>query len=433
MNTIDIVMPTMWKVKDLPQYLDKYCESDKIGNLFLIDNNRQGRPKNLKLHPKITVIDYGKNIYVNPAWNEGYYRSKADVICILNDDLDVDPSIFDYVTELDFTDIDLIGVHLKGGPDNYHVVEHPDKKEELIKLNLDKTKAIGGQAYAFGCCMFVKRSSYRVIPSLYQVWYGDDYLVQKSQNVYALKTSKIKGEISKTLTSDAKSEIQKRIDLDSHNVYKYNHFLGGKTWDHVVRNIAVKKSKKQTVPVKSNILEVEYQKAKLVKSDINENVHILYDLAKECKTVTEMGVRTGVSTRAFLAADVKLISYDIQLHQEVTALFEVAKTFLGKDVQYKQADVLSINIDETDLLFIDTLHTYSQLKQELKLHGNKARKYLAFHDTHTFGLRGEVGNEPTGLLSAIIEFIMDNPHWRFKTYKMNNNGMTVLERVNVNI
>jgi len=430
MNTIDIVMPTMWKVADLPQYLDKYCESDKIGNFFLVDNNRQGRPKDLILHPKITVIDYGKNIYVNPAWNEGYFRSQADVICILNDDLDVDPTVFDYMSDLDFTDIDLIGVHLKGGPDNYHVVAHPDKREELIRLNLDKTKAIGGQAYAFGCCMFVKRSSYRVIPSLYQVWYGDDYLVQKSQNVYAFKTSKIKGEISKTLTSDAKNEIQKRIDLDSHNVFKYNHFLNGKNWDHVLNNLVVsKKTKPQPVSIKDSILETEYRKARQVKSDINENVHILYDLAKECKTVTEMGVRTGVSTRAFLASDVKLISYDIQLHQEVTALFQIAKA-LGKDAVYKQADVLRINIDETDLLFIDTLHTYSQLKQELKLHGNKARKYLAFHDTHTFGLRGEVGNEPTGLLSAVIEFVMENPHWRFKIYKMNNNGMTVLERVN---
>jgi hypothetical protein len=99
-------------------------------------------------------------------------------------------------------------------------------------MNIDKTQPIGGQAYAFGVCMFIKRSSYRVIPSLYQIWYGDDYLVQRNKNIYALKTSKIKGEISKTITKfDKTSDVQLRINLDSLNAYKYNHFLNGKNWD----------------------------------------------------------------------------------------------------------------------------------------------------------------------------------------------------------
>ena len=64
-------------------------------------------------------------------------------------------------------------------------------KEELIKLNIDKTQPIGGQAYAFGICMFIKRSSYKVIPSLYQIWFGDDYLVQRNENIFALKTNNL--------------------------------------------------------------------------------------------------------------------------------------------------------------------------------------------------------------------------------------------------
>jgi hypothetical protein len=62
------------------------------------------------------------------------------------------------------------------------------------------------------------------------------------------------------------------------------------------------------------------------------------------------------------------------------------------------------------------------------LHGNKAKKYLAFHDTYTFGLTGEVGNDRKGLMTAIIEFMIQNPHWKFKTHKTNNNGFTILER-----
>ena len=98
-------------------------------------------------------------------------------------------------------------------------------------------------------------------------------------------------------------------------------------------------------------------------------------------------------------------------------------------MQYVQADVLKIKIPPTDLLFIDTWHTYNQLKKELELHGNQAQKYLVFHDTYTFGLCGEDGRDAKGLLSAVIEFVMANPHWRFHTYRTNNNGLTILERI----
>jgi hypothetical protein len=70
------------------------------------------------------------------------------------------------------------------------------------------------------------------------------------------------------------------------------------------------------------------------------------------------------------------------------------------------------------------------MKKVLNRHANKVRKYIAFHDTYTFGLRGEDGKDKKGLLSAIIEFLIENKNWRFKIYKTNNNGFTVLERVN---
>ena len=77
----------------------------------------------------------------------------------------------------------------------------------------------------------------------------------------------------------------------------------------------------------------------------------------------------------------------------------------------------------------DTLHKYQQLKKELKLHGNKSKKYIAFHDTHTFGLKDEVGNGKKGLMTAIIEFMAANTHWVFHIHKTNNNGLTVLKRL----
>jgi predicted O-methyltransferase YrrM len=193
------------------------------------------------------------------------------------------------------------------------------------------------------------------------------------------------------------------------------------------RQRLAKKVSKKPADQKSSVFDQEYQWARTMTSDINENVHILYELAQECKTVVEFGVRTGVSTRAFLASDVELLSFDIVLHPKVHELFKLAQA-QGKLVQYIKANVLDIEVEPMDLLFIDTLHTYEQLAQELALHGNKARRYIAFHDTYTFGLSGEDGRDRRGLLTAIIEFQIKNPHWRFRIHKTNNNGFTVLER-----
>ena len=239
MNTIDVIIPTMWRSETFPESLKSYCECPFINKIFVIDNDYVRRPKDLVKHDKLTIINYGKNIYVNPAWNEGYYRSQADVINLLNDDNHVEKDVFEFMANLDFSEIDIIGVHLKDGITNYHITHHPDKKEQLIRLNVNKTQPIGGQSFAYGVCMFVKRSSYRVIPSLYQVWYGDDYLVQRCKNIFTFKTSKIHGVVSKTIVSeDIRETVQRRIDLDTLNVYRYNHFFNGKNWD-IVRNTMI--------------------------------------------------------------------------------------------------------------------------------------------------------------------------------------------------
>lgn len=415
---IDIIIPTMWKAPNVAENIASYVQSPYINKVIVIDNNKPQRPDHeIFNNTKVELVCYNKNIYVNPAWNEGYLRSTQNVIGIINDDIIVSNDIFELITRTDFTDIDIIGVNLRSGKDNYTIGEYTEP-DTLVKLNYDKTKPIGGQAWAFGICMFIKKSSYTVIPSLYQIWYGDDFLTQHAENIYVLMTNKIKGTISKTLIDlQHAQEINKRIELDSTNAYNHDHFTNGKNWD-------IFKHKMTKV---SNVLEAEYHKARTMPSDINQNLHILYELGKECEHITEMGVRTGVSTRAFLNTRSTLVSYDIVLNSEVQQLFDYARS-QGKDVKYIQADVLKIDIEPTDLLFIDTFHVYEQLKRELQLHASKAKKYIVFHDTYTFGLKGENNNDGNGLLTAIIEFLITNPEWQFKIHINKNNGLTVLER-----
>ncbi len=161
------------------------------------------------------------------------------------------------------------------------------------------------------------------------------------------------------------------------------------------------------------------------KSDINEHLPALRDLASECDTIIEMGVRTCVSTWAFiegLKVGGTLVSIDIKHPSKYGAdLTPVEKACKNKGINFKfnEADTLAIEIPEVDMLFIDTLHTYEQLKGELEKHGNKAKKYLVFHDT--------VSCEEE-LMPAIEEFLKKNKKWKVREHYTNNNGVLVCEK-----
>ena len=173
------------------------------------------------------------------------------------------------------------------------------------------------------------------------------------------------------------------------------------------------------------IINEQYEFQCKRNSDINEHLPTLKKYSEECDHITEMGVRDVVSTWAFLMGEPKkLISYDINQMDEKIILDAIKDT----DIEFKfiLSDTTKIEIEETDLLFIDTLHTYEQLKVELELHGNKSKKYIIFHDTTLFGYRGERGD--IGLNPAIEEFIEKNPHWSKHEVFTNCCGLTILKR-----
>lgn len=163
------------------------------------------------------------------------------------------------------------------------------------------------------------------------------------------------------------------------------------------------------------------------KCDINEHLPTLKKYASESKHVTEFGVRFGISTSALLSGKPKVLkSYDINKKS-----FKKNKLYrsLIKDTSFTftVANVLEIEIEDTDMLFIDTWHTYNQLSQELRLHANKVRKHILFHDTVTFGNIGEDKTKP-GLLAAINEFLDKNKCWSTTKVFKNNNGLYIISR-----
>jgi hypothetical protein len=272
---IDLIIPTMWFVNDFEQSLQTYIKCDLIKKIIVIDNNHLKRPSyEILNHPKIELISYGRNIFVNPSWNEGYYRSESKILGILNDDINVSPEIFDMIVNFNIQKGDLIGVNLQGSQNNYKIDDFINTEEEIIKLNYDPQRPIGSQAWAFGICMFMRRESYKLIPSLYQVWYGDDFFAQHSKNIYVINSNKIKGTISETLTkfNDPNSDISKRIELDSKNLMSYDHFINGKHWDIPHNMIELYKQQRKQLNQK-DIFELGYEKAR--KTPNNNGLTIL--------------------------------------------------------------------------------------------------------------------------------------------------------------
>jgi hypothetical protein len=180
-------------------------------------------------------------------------------------------------------------------------------------------------------------------------------------------------------------------------------------------------------------LERRFQAAVAAQSDIAEHLPLLRRLADECEHVTELGLRwANGSTLAFLAAQPSVvISWDISpraiISQPVADLVvecEESRT----SFQPRVGSSLDVILELTDLLFIDTYHVHRQLEAELTRHGERARKYLIFHDTATFGRVGEDGTTP-GLRAAIQDFQMNHfPLWRVHTDTDACNGLIVLVR-----
>jgi cephalosporin hydroxylase len=188
------------------------------------------------------------------------------------------------------------------------------------------------------------------------------------------------------------------------------------------------------------IFEIYLQQKENI-SDINQHIETLYDLGKECSHITEMGVRWVSSTWPFVYSKPdKMISYDIKKNPNIEKVISLCEEY-SINYEFEEKDVLEVEIEPTELLFIDTLHTYNQLIKELELHSNKVSKYIVLHDTTHFGRIDEViyshasdiikksQTTKQGLMTAIEDFLLTElgQSWEIFRIYTNNNGLTILK------
>lgn len=197
---------------------------------------------------------------------------------------------------------------------------------------------------------------------------------------------------------------------------------------------------------------VEYIRVCQSSSDINEHLRMLCKYARRCDSIMECGVRTVVSTWAFLhgirrCGKPVLIGVDLNSppkeSQELVADLAERTGVLYKF--YQQSD-LECPIESVDLVFLDTWHVYGHMKRELNRMHSLVNKYIIIHDTTIDEWKGEtvrngwnaeeqskktgipVEEIRMGLWPAIEEFLQSNLEWQVEVRLNNCNGLTILKR-----
>jgi hypothetical protein len=188
--------------------------------------------------------------------------------------------------------------------------------------------------------------------------------------------------------------------------------------------------------------------------DIDEHLPTLAQYASECESVIELGVRGCVSSWAFCKGLLengkvgKKIFFNDISPCNINELLSLCPQ-VGIDATYEWKNDLLVDTTsmETDLTFIDTWHVYAQLKRELEKYSAITKKYIIMHDTEVDAVQGEsirVGWDPheqskhsgfpveeimRGLIPAITEFLETHEEWVLHEHYKNNNGLTILKRI----
>lgn len=396
-----VIIPTMWReLSVFERALQNYVHHDLVDEIIIIDNDSKNAPDWNFDTEKIIIHRQEKNIFVNPAWNLGVSLAKNKKLIIANDDIEFDISLLDKIHPRVVPEN---GVH--GIITGEAIFGHPQSTDYSIDFKEWKP---GDNIHSFGQLMFLHKDNWQPIDERMKIYFGDDVIFQwhlykglKNYLIYNIKFNSPMASTTKDTTITAGKYEEERPYYEE--------------W-----------AMKHPLKIPTTI-EAEYEIAKTNPSDINEHVSILKELCDRVESVTEFGVRTGVSTRALLMSSAKKIrSYDLYIDQPTAELFDLVKD--KKDARYEIGNSLTIDIEPTDLLFIDTDHTYEQVKRELHRHSAKVNKYICFHDTHSYGIHVNDPHNNPGILPAILEFMEEHPEWKVDYFTTKNNGFTVLKR-----
>jgi hypothetical protein len=188
---ISFVIPTMWKNPSrLRDILHDYKRADIPNAEFILIDNNHG----CYLESEITILIPKENLGVNPSWNIGVELAKNNIVCLLNDDIEINfQTIKNNLDEINNLDFGIIGF---------------DANKNLgtdFNTNVDKFefKEADCRTLGFGCMMFIRKENYLKIDERLKIFFGDDLLYwwnrdKHNRPIYIIDNLKALGELSAT-------------------------------------------------------------------------------------------------------------------------------------------------------------------------------------------------------------------------------------------
>jgi len=194
----------MWRSGRTVELLKAYNECPHVDEIILINNDPNNTPQLPEIDnmEKLCVTSFGSNMFVNPAWNYGMIIAKYPYAIISNDDISFDVNaVLEFMSDKEF---DCVGVHPVG-------INSGDKHELEI---VDGTHIGNG----WGVLLFIKRITYKKIPGMLKIWFGDNWIQMTSPNAQSLILN-LETEMSVTSGS---SEFTDVIRMDISNWIRMN-------------------------------------------------------------------------------------------------------------------------------------------------------------------------------------------------------------------
>ena len=196
---ITVIIPTMWKGKEISVMLPRLNDHPLVGEIILIDNDPIERNDGIKNLSKVNYVSFGYNIFVGAAWNYGWKHAAHEKLLIINDDvmfsIDVVDAIYDSINE-------------ETGAILFHA-EGVQKPTSTLELNQNKTlKDISLHPnpklrHRAATLIGIHKNNYSEIPGEFKIYFTDTWLfdmcVKRGLPNKEIRGAEVRTEMSKTV------------------------------------------------------------------------------------------------------------------------------------------------------------------------------------------------------------------------------------------
>lgn len=190
---------------------------------------------------------------------------------------------------------------------------------------------------------------------------------------------------------------------------------------------------KRSGPPASNLPPLDlnqlYEHQLRTSTDINEHMPYLKELASTCNHVTELSCWNNGALMALASGRPKKLISVCPNEKPEWQLFHSRRLTMGDRTTFTSmlGHPLAAVIEETDLLFISTVHNGEFLLQELTRYADKVRKFIVIQNTGVYGENGDGGGK--GLRHGVADFLERNEHWDVAHDDRKCNGIMTLIRL----